>query len=72
MYVLKDIIRSLCLCVNSIYLKNINNIKLRIMANKESKILDELRRRGTIFEDPCSKSEGFIGKLIDLFLKKKS
>ena len=25
-----------------------------------------------IFEDPCPKSEGFIGKLIDLFLKKKS
>ncbi len=72
MYVLKDIIRSLCLCVNSIYLKIINNIKLRIMANKESKILDELRRRGTIFEDPCPKSESIIGKLIDLFLKKKS
>ena len=32
----------------------------------------ELRRRGTIFEDPCPKSEGFIGKLIDLFSKKKS
>ena len=72
MYVLKDIIRSLCLCVNSIYLKIINNIKLRIMANKESKILDELRRRGTIFEDPCPQSESIIGKLIDLFLKKKS
>jgi len=42
------------------------------MENKNSKILDELRRRGTIFEDPCPKSEGFIGKLIDLFLKKKS
>ena len=56
------------------------------MANKENKILDELRRRGTIFEDPCPKSEGFIGKfedpcpksegfigkLIDLFSKKKS
>lgn len=39
---------------------------------KEGKILEELRRRGTIFEDPCPKSEGFIGKLIDLFLKKKS
>lgn len=25
-----------------------------------------------IFEDPCPKSEGFIGKLIDLFSKKKS
>ena len=42
------------------------------MANIENKMLDELRRRGTIFEDPCSKSEGFIGKLIDLFSKKKS
>lgn len=42
------------------------------MANKENKMLDELRRRGTIFEDPCQKYEGFIGKLIDLFLKKKS
>lgn len=42
------------------------------MANKENKILDELRRRGTIFEDPCPKSEGIIGKLIDLFSKKKS
>ena len=42
------------------------------MANKENKILEELRRRGTIFEDPCPKSLNFIGKLIDLFLKKKS
>ena len=42
------------------------------MVNIENKILEELRRRGTIFEDPCSKSEGFIGKLIDLFLTKKS
>ena len=42
------------------------------MANKDNKLLDELRRRGTIFEDPCPKSEGFIGKLIDLFSKKKS
>ncbi len=42
------------------------------MENKNSKILDELRRRGTIFEDPCPKSEGIIDKLIDLFLKKKS
>lgn len=38
---------------------------------KECKILEELRRRGTIFEDPYPKSEGFIGKLIDIFLKKK-
>lgn len=42
------------------------------MENKDNKILDELRRRGTIFEDPCPKPEGFIGKLIDLFSKKKS
>lgn len=42
------------------------------MATKDNKLLDELRRRGTIFEDPCQKSEGFIGKLIDLFSKKKS
>ena len=41
------------------------------MENKNSKILDKLRRRGTIFEDPCPKSEGFIGKLIDIFSKKK-
>ena len=42
------------------------------MANKENKMLEELRRHGDIFEDPCPKSEGFIGKLIDLFSKKKS
>lgn len=41
------------------------------MANKDNKILDELRRRGTIFEDPCPKLESFIGKLIDIFSKKK-
>lgn len=41
------------------------------MANKENKILNELRRHGKIFEDPCPKSESFIGKLIDIFLKKK-
>ena len=42
------------------------------MAKNENKILDELRRRGKIFEDPCPKSESIIGKLIDLFSKKKS
>lgn len=42
------------------------------MANKDNKILDELRRRGKIFEDPCPKPEGIIDKLIDLFSKKKS
>lgn len=41
------------------------------MANKDNKTLEELRRRGTIFEDPCPKFESFIGKLIDIFLKKK-
>ena len=42
------------------------------MANKENKILDELRRRGKNFEEPCPKSESFMEKLIDLFSKKKS
>lgn len=41
------------------------------MANKDSKFLDELRRRGNIFEDPCPKPECILGKLIDIFLKKK-
>lgn len=41
------------------------------MNNNDNKILDELRRHGKIFEDPCPKSESIIGKLIDLFLKKK-
>ena len=39
------------------------------MANKENKILEEFRRRGTIFEDPCPKSEGFIGKLYNTAAK---
>lgn len=42
------------------------------MANKDNKILDELRLRCKIFEDPCPKSENFMEKLIDLFSKKKS
>ena len=42
------------------------------MENKDNKILDELRRRGKIFEDPCPKPESIIGKLIDFFSKKKS
>ena len=42
------------------------------MNNIDNKILDELRRHGKIFGDPCPKSESIIGKLIDLFLKKKS
>lgn len=42
------------------------------MEKKDNKILDELKRRGTIFVNPCPKSEGIIDKLIDLFSKKKS
>ena len=38
---------------------------------KEGKILEELRHRGGIFEDPCPKSEGIIDKLIDIFSKRK-
>ena len=41
------------------------------MDKKDSKILDELRRYGKIYEDPCPKTESFVGKLIDIFLKKK-
>ena len=41
------------------------------MAKNESKILEELRRRGGIFEDPAPKVGGVIGRLIDLFSKKK-
>ena len=41
------------------------------MANKDSIILDEIRRRGTIFEDPCPGLEGIIDKLIDFFSKRK-
>ena len=41
------------------------------MENKDNKILDELRRRGKIFEDPCPKNKNLIGKMIDIFLKKK-
>ena len=31
------------------------------MNKKEDKILEELRRRGKIFEDPCPKSESILG-----------
>lgn len=41
------------------------------MDKKDCKILDELRRYGKIYEDPCPKSESFIDKLINIFLKKK-
>ena len=41
------------------------------MANKDSKILEELRRRGGICEDPAPEIGGFTGWLISLFTKKK-
>lgn len=41
------------------------------MNKKEDKILEELRRRGKIFEDPWPKSESILGKLIDIFSKRK-
>lgn len=41
------------------------------MTKKESKLLEELRRRGGIFEDPAPKGGGITGWLIDLFTKKK-
>ena len=41
------------------------------MNKKEDKILEELRRRGKIFEDPGPKSESILGKLIDIFSKRK-
>lgn len=42
------------------------------MEKKDSKFLDELRRRGKIYEDPCPRSESIIGKLIDIFTTRKS
>ena len=41
------------------------------MTKKESKLLEELRRRGTIFEDPAPTPGGLTGWFIDLFTKKK-
>ena len=41
------------------------------MAKKENKILEELRRRGKIREDPAPKVGGFADWLISLFTKKK-
>lgn len=40
------------------------------MAKNENKILDELRRRGKIYEDPAPEVGGFTGWLISLFTKK--
>ena len=45
--------------------------KWSIMAKNENKILDELRRRGKIYEDPAPKVGGFTGWLISLFTKKR-
>lgn len=41
------------------------------MDKKENKILEELRRRGKIYEDPAPKVGGLTGWLTDLFSKKK-
>ena len=41
------------------------------MAKNENKILEELRRRGKIYEDPAPEVGGFTGWLINLFTKKK-
>lgn len=41
------------------------------MAKNENKILDELRRKGKIYEDPAPEVGGFTGWLISLFTKKK-
>ena len=41
------------------------------MAKHENKILDELRRRGKIYEDPAPEVGGFTSWLISLFIKKK-
>ena len=41
------------------------------MAKNENKILEELRRRGGIYEDPAPEIGDFTGWLISLFTKKK-
>ena len=41
------------------------------MVKNENKILEELRRRGGIYEDPAPEVGGFTGLLINLFTKKK-
>ena len=41
------------------------------MAKNENKILEELRRRGEICEDPAPGVGGITGWLISLFTKKK-
>lgn len=41
------------------------------MAKNENKILNELRRRGKIYEDPAPEVGGFTSWLRSLFTKKK-
>ena len=41
------------------------------MAKNENKILEELRRRGGIYEDPAAEVGGVTGWLINFFTKKK-
>ena len=41
------------------------------MEKKDNKILEELRRRGGICEDPAPEIGGFTGWLISLFTNKK-
>lgn len=42
------------------------NVNFETMARKENKILEELRRRGGVFEDPAPKgSDDFIGVMMD-------
>ena len=50
---------------------DITTKKISNMAKNENKILEELRRRGGICEDPAPEVGGFTGWLISLFTKKK-
>ena len=45
--------------------------KRSVVAKNENKIVEELRRRGKIYEDPAPEGGGFTGWLISLFTKKK-
>ena len=54
-------------CSSQLYV----NVKFKTMAKKENKIMEELRRRGTIFEDPAPEVNGLAEWLTDLFSKKK-
>ena len=54
-------------CSSQLYV----NVKFKTMAKKENKIMEELRRRGTIFEDPAPEVNGLADWLTELFSKKK-